>query len=268
MTATQTLTTPAPGPRCRRPLHHRGAPSGLVGYLRHALVVAKRSLIKTIRTPEALIDVTIQPVIFLPSLHLPVRRRHRRPGTATPICSSCCPASSLSPSPLAGIALGCESQHRHRKGHLRSLPLAADRPVRAAGRSRGRRSCSLRGSLRGHLRRRNDHGFPGPDQTGCRRWRASDWPSPSPSASAGSRFSSGWSPGPPARCRASASCWCCRSASAATPSSKPSTMPGWLQAFVKVNPISHLVSTCRSPDERRPVRQQPDLDARLDGGAP
>ena len=27
---------------------------------------------------------------------------------------------------------------------------------------------------------------------------------------------------------------------------EPSTMPGWLQAFVKVNPISHLVGTVRS----------------------
>jgi oleandomycin transport system permease protein len=32
---------------------------------RHALVVAKRSLIKTWRTPEQLIDVTVQPIIFL-----------------------------------------------------------------------------------------------------------------------------------------------------------------------------------------------------------
>ena len=32
------------------------------------------------------------------------------------------------------------------------------------------------------------------------------------------------------------------------------TMPGWLQAFVNVNPISHLVSTVRGADERRPVR--------------
>jgi oleandomycin transport system permease protein len=33
--------------------------------IRHARVLAKRSLIKTFRTPEALIDVTLQPVIFL-----------------------------------------------------------------------------------------------------------------------------------------------------------------------------------------------------------
>lgn len=34
-------------------------------FLRHCLVIAKRSLIRTRRTPEALVDVTIQPVLFL-----------------------------------------------------------------------------------------------------------------------------------------------------------------------------------------------------------
>ena len=38
---------------------HRG------GYLRHVFALAKRSLIKMVRTPEALIDVTLQPIIFL-----------------------------------------------------------------------------------------------------------------------------------------------------------------------------------------------------------
>jgi len=33
--------------------------------LRHALVLAKRNLIKTARTPEQLIDITVQPIIFL-----------------------------------------------------------------------------------------------------------------------------------------------------------------------------------------------------------
>jgi oleandomycin transport system permease protein len=33
--------------------------------LRHALVLARRNLIKTMRTPEQLIDVTVQPMIFL-----------------------------------------------------------------------------------------------------------------------------------------------------------------------------------------------------------
>ena len=33
--------------------------------LRHAFALARRNLIKTRRTPEQLIDVTIQPIIFL-----------------------------------------------------------------------------------------------------------------------------------------------------------------------------------------------------------
>jgi oleandomycin transport system permease protein len=33
--------------------------------LRHSLVLARRGLINTVRTPEALIDVTLQPIIFL-----------------------------------------------------------------------------------------------------------------------------------------------------------------------------------------------------------
>ena len=41
------------------------APSARTRYLRHALVLAKRNLVKTARTPEQLIDVTIQPIIFL-----------------------------------------------------------------------------------------------------------------------------------------------------------------------------------------------------------
>jgi oleandomycin transport system permease protein len=39
--------------------------SRTTSYVRHARALAKRSLIKTWRTPEALIDVTLQPVIFL-----------------------------------------------------------------------------------------------------------------------------------------------------------------------------------------------------------
>jgi oleandomycin transport system permease protein len=37
----------------------------LLALVRHSLALARRSLIKTIRTPEALLDVTLQPVIFL-----------------------------------------------------------------------------------------------------------------------------------------------------------------------------------------------------------
>ena len=34
-------------------------------FARHSLVLAKRSLVNTLKTPEALVDVTLQPAIFL-----------------------------------------------------------------------------------------------------------------------------------------------------------------------------------------------------------
>lgn len=37
----------------------------LPALLRHSLALAWRSLVKTTRTPEALIDVTVQPIVFL-----------------------------------------------------------------------------------------------------------------------------------------------------------------------------------------------------------
>jgi oleandomycin transport system permease protein len=54
-TPATTANAPAPGPAARPRFRS----------LRHALVLAKRNLIKITRTPEQLIDVTLQPIIFL-----------------------------------------------------------------------------------------------------------------------------------------------------------------------------------------------------------
>lgn len=54
-------TTALPQPNATSTAGGRRGPA----LLRHSLVLARRSLIKTRRTPEALIDVTIQPAIFL-----------------------------------------------------------------------------------------------------------------------------------------------------------------------------------------------------------
>jgi oleandomycin transport system permease protein len=53
------MTTLTAAPAATSATHH--APS----LLRHSLLLAQRSLIKIVRTPEALIDVTLQPVVFL-----------------------------------------------------------------------------------------------------------------------------------------------------------------------------------------------------------
>ena len=61
--------------------------------IRHSLVLARRNLIKTWRTPEQLIDVTLQPAIFL--LLFPyVFGGALAAGHATNTYSSYCPACS------------------------------------------------------------------------------------------------------------------------------------------------------------------------------
>jgi oleandomycin transport system permease protein len=55
MTTSTVDTRLVPGPRVARPWP----------LVRHSLALTKRSLIKTWRTPEALIDVTLQPALFL-----------------------------------------------------------------------------------------------------------------------------------------------------------------------------------------------------------
>ena len=61
---TATLTTPKPAPA--GPPAPTGPPAPRSARtVRHAFALARRNLIKTARTPEQLIDVTIQPVIFL-----------------------------------------------------------------------------------------------------------------------------------------------------------------------------------------------------------
>ncbi|GEL94021.1 ABC transporter permease [Cellulomonas composti] len=62
MTTTATLDRPATG---SGPQVRAAAPSRPFPLVRHSLALTKRSLIKTWRTPEALIDVTLQPIIFL-----------------------------------------------------------------------------------------------------------------------------------------------------------------------------------------------------------
>lgn len=62
MTTTTTTRTPA-APPARNPVAPPGG--GVLAALRHSGTLAWRGIVKTINSPEALIDVTLQPVIFL-----------------------------------------------------------------------------------------------------------------------------------------------------------------------------------------------------------
>lgn len=51
--------------RAESPVAVETRPARPLGLLRHSLALTRRSLIKTLRTPEQLLDVTLQPVIFV-----------------------------------------------------------------------------------------------------------------------------------------------------------------------------------------------------------
>jgi oleandomycin transport system permease protein len=65
-TAAEPTTQPAASQRSTVPATTAAVTQSRVPRnLRHALVLARRNLIKTMRTPEQLVDVTLQPIIFL-----------------------------------------------------------------------------------------------------------------------------------------------------------------------------------------------------------
>ncbi|MDN5920699.1 MAG: ABC transporter permease [Pseudonocardia sp.] len=61
-TALETRPAPPPGPA---PLDTSSPASRVPSTLRHGATLAWRGLVKTVHSPEALIDVTLQPIIFL-----------------------------------------------------------------------------------------------------------------------------------------------------------------------------------------------------------
>lgn len=129
MTATQTLTTSA-RPTVPAP-HTTESSSGLAGYLRPALVVAKRSLIKTWPTPEALIDVTIQPVIFL-ALFTYIFGGAIASGDRGAYLQFLLPGILGQSIAMAGIALGVNLNTDIEKGifdRFRSLPIGRSVPL-------------------------------------------------------------------------------------------------------------------------------------------
>jgi oleandomycin transport system permease protein len=61
-----TVIRPRPATTPKQPPRHPAAPPGRrLRLLRHSVALARRSLIKTMRTPEQLLDVTLQPIIFV-----------------------------------------------------------------------------------------------------------------------------------------------------------------------------------------------------------
>jgi oleandomycin transport system permease protein len=211
--------------------------------LRHAAALAKRSLIKTMRTPEALIDVTLQPIIFL-LLFTYVFGGAIGQGSQHAYLQYLLPGLLGQGIALAGIALGQNLNADIEKGvfdRFRSLPIARLSPLVGAVLADIVRYLLLFciflgfGYILGFRIQTN---------------------ALATLAALGISI-------------AFALCFCWISVfvgmKARTSGSvqgimfllvlplsfgsnvfvKASTLPGWLQAFVKVNPISHLVGTVR-----------------------
>jgi oleandomycin transport system permease protein len=246
MTDLQTAPTTQPrAPRRAMPAASGDAtPAPFGSYLRHALVLAQRSLIKTWRTPEALIDVTLQPVIFL-LLFTYIFGGAIAGGSQSAYLQFLLPGILGQSIALAGIALGVNLNTDIEKGvfdRFRSLPIARSAPLVGAVLADLARYVVLcaftfgTGILMG-FRVHTD----------------------AASALGAVALAIGF-----------ALCFCWISVFigmfARTPGAvqgigflmvlplsfgsntfvDPKTMPGWLRAFVDVNPISHLVSTVRA----------------------
>jgi len=219
--------------------------------LRHALVLAKRNLIKTARTPEQLIDVTVQPIIFL-LLFVYVFGGAISGGSRHDYLQYLLPGLLGQGIALGSVALGQNMNADIEKGvfdRFRSLPIARSAPLVGAVLAdffRYLLVCVIFlgfGYIMGFRIATN------------------------PVAVVGAV----------ALAIAFALCFCWISVwvgmKARTSGSvqgvmfllilplsfgsnvfvSPSTMPGWMQAFVKVNPISHLVGAVRGMTVGGPV---------------
>ena len=128
MTTTHALVHPSPSAEAPLPTEPSG---GVARYVRHAVVLARRSLVKTWRTPEALIDVTIQPIIFL-ALFTYIFGGAIAGGDRSAYLQFLLPGILGQSIALAGIALGTNLNTDIEKGvfdRFRSLPIGRSVPL-------------------------------------------------------------------------------------------------------------------------------------------
>ena len=101
------------------------------GLIRHSVALARRSLIKTWRTPEALIDVTLQPMIFL-VLFTYIFGGAISGGSQHEYLQFLLPGLLGQSIAMAGISLGTNLNGDLEKGvfdRFRSLPIARSAPL-------------------------------------------------------------------------------------------------------------------------------------------
>ncbi|GAA0464699.1 transport permease protein [Paractinoplanes deccanensis] len=119
-----TLTAPAP-------VLDKPRGGSIAALARHSVALARRSLIKTMRTPEALLDVTLQPVIFL-LLFTYLFGGAISGGNRGEYLQFLLPGMLAQSLAMGGIALGQNLNADIEKGvfdRFRSLPVARSAPL-------------------------------------------------------------------------------------------------------------------------------------------
>ncbi|MFI6317168.1 ABC transporter permease [Nonomuraea sp. NPDC050556] len=113
--------------RIHAPARLKPRPFGLV---RHSLTLARRSVVKTLRTPEQLIDVTLQPVMFL--LVFVYLLGGAVSGSTQTYLQFILPAQLVQVIMIAGMSTGVNLNTDIEKGvfdRLRSLPIGRSAPL-------------------------------------------------------------------------------------------------------------------------------------------
>ncbi len=124
--ATATVAGVMPGAITTNPTKRRPWP-----LIRHSLVLAKRGVINTIRTPEALIDVTLQPIIFL-LMFTYIFGGAIAHGSQHGYLQFLVPGILGQTIAMGGIAIGVNLNNDVTKGifdRFRSLPIARSAPL-------------------------------------------------------------------------------------------------------------------------------------------
>lgn len=123
--STATETEPdLPGPAADQP-------NPVLRYVRHCVVLARRSLTKTFRNPESLVDVTIQPLIFL-AMFTYIFGGAISGGSQSHYLQFLLPGIVAQTIAMAGISLGSNMNTDIEKGvfdRFRSLPIGRSVPL-------------------------------------------------------------------------------------------------------------------------------------------
>ncbi|WP_420123082.1 ABC transporter permease, partial [Nakamurella sp.] len=125
-----TVTTTSAGDRPPAAAPDEPAAGGALAYPRHTFALARRSLLKMRRTPEALIDVTLQPIIFL--LMFTYIFGGAIAGSSADYLQFLLPGLLGQSIAMAGVALGQNLNADIEKGvfdRFRSLPIGRSVPL-------------------------------------------------------------------------------------------------------------------------------------------